>query len=337
MKCIFLARMSRPAKFLVIRFSSIGDIVLTTPVLRAIEEQMEGDSEIHFLTKKAYAPLVESNPRVSKVYSIEKATAEVMEELKEEQYDYIIDLHRNIRSRMVKRSLKMIDFTFKKYNKEKWLLVNFGVNKMPDKHIVDRYLDTLKAFSVQADDKGLEFYVPPGEEINIQELFPNLKGAFHAIAIGAAHIGKRMEEDFIAQLCEGSELPVIIIGGPSDVETSQSLEGQFPGKVFNAAGKLSVNGSASVIAQATKVVAGDTGMMHIAAAMNRPVISVWGCTTPDFGMYPYKPAAGSVIIEPEGLNKRPCSKLGDRCKYGKEERCITQIDPARIISHLTRQ
>ncbi|MGB1033091.1 MAG: glycosyltransferase family 9 protein, partial [Flavobacteriales bacterium] len=154
--------MNQTVRFLVIRFSSIGDIVLCSPVLRALEEQIDGEVEIHFLTKKSMVGILENNPRIHKIHSIEKATGEVLEELESISFDYIVDLHRNVRSSMVKRKLKMVDFTFKKRNWEKWLLVNLGINKLPpEEHIVDRYMDVLKPFGVQSDGKGLEYHLPP--------------------------------------------------------------------------------------------------------------------------------------------------------------------------------
>ncbi len=108
-------------KILIIRFSSIGDIVLTTPVMRCLKQQLEGEVELHYLTKNQYQSILTSNPNVEKVYGIDKSTNEVIEQLKNEQYDYIIDLHKNLRSKRVTRKLKALSFTFDKLNYQKWL------------------------------------------------------------------------------------------------------------------------------------------------------------------------------------------------------------------------
>ncbi|MFM7725504.1 MAG: glycosyltransferase family 9 protein, partial [Flavobacteriales bacterium] len=133
-------------KTLIIRFSSIGDVVLITPVLRAIKQQLDGETEVHVLTKKNYAAVLDGNPHIAKVHTREHTVQEIIPALLEENFDYIIDLHNNIRSRVVKRKLKCLSFTVQKYNIQKWLWVNFGINRMPHNHIVDRYLDTLHAF-----------------------------------------------------------------------------------------------------------------------------------------------------------------------------------------------
>lgn len=325
--------MSTRPRFLVIRFSSIGDIVLTTPVLRALKEQIEPEPEIHFLTKQQYAPILEANPRIDKVYAIEKATAEVMDELKEAEFDYIIDLHRNIRSSMVKRGLKMIDFTFKKRNYDKWLLVNFGIDKLGDEHIVQRYLATLQAFGIEEDDGGLEYYISEGAAyVDTQGL---LTEPYVAIALGATHAGKVMTTTLLEEVIQTTDARFVLLGGPEDGEKGKALARTAPDRVLNFAGELSLHESASVIEQSTVVLTGDTGLMHIAAAFQKNIVSVWGCTTPSLGMSPYRPGEKSIIIEPTDRKKRPCSKLGDRCKYGKNNRCITAVSAEEISRALT--
>lgn len=325
--------MSTRPRFLVIRFSSIGDIVLTTPVLRALKEQIEPEAEIHFLTKRQYAPILEANPRVDRVHSIEKATAEVMDELKAAEFDYIIDLHRNIRSSMVKRGLKMIDFTFKKRNYDKWLLVNFGIDKLGDEHIVQRYLATLQAFGIEEDDRGLEYYIP--DDATYADGDGLLTKPYIAVALGATHAGKVMTAELLEEVIQLTPARFMLLGGPEDADKGKALAATAPDRVVNFAGKLSLHESASVIERSATVLTGDTGLMHIAAAFQKNIVSVWGCTTPSLGMSPYRPGEKSVIIEPVNRTKRPCSKLGDRCKYGKNNRCISAVSASEISDALT--
>ncbi len=326
--------MSRAPRFLIIRFSSIGDIVLTTPVLRAIHEQIDADAEIHFLTKNRFVPLLRHNPRIHSVYGIEKATAEVTEELLAADFDYIIDLHSNIRSSMVKRALKMIDFTVDKRNLDKWLLVRFGKDRLQGEHIVQRYLKTLKAFGVEEDQKGLEFHIPESQQISAPEA--GLSAPYFCIALGAQHKGKTMTTLLIEAVIKGVEAPFALLGGPEDAEKGEQLVRRLGSRVMNFAGSCSIHQSASIIAQSSGIVTGDTGLMHIASALNVPVLSVWGCTSPALGMSPYRPHPDSLIIEPVDRKRRPCSKLGDRCKYGKENRCITVVEANQITGHLAR-
>lgn len=325
--------MSERARFLVIRFSSIGDIVLTTPVIRALREQIHPTPEIHFLTKKSYAEVVANNPHIDAVHTIDKTTAELTELLRDLEFHYIIDLHSNIRSRMVKKRLNALAFTLDKQNFSKWLLVNFGMRRGSIRHIVERNLDTVALFSVEDDGKGLDFFISPAADAEVRTLAPQLPQQFTAIALGATHAGKRMSTGFVRAIVEATDADFVLLGGPEDAEMGRELSA-LP-RVTNLAGKLSLHGSAEVIRRAQQLVSGDTGLMHIGAALKKRVISVWGCTSPELGMAPWQAQAGSVMVEPTGRTKRPCSKLGDRCKYGSTNRCIDAVDPAAVVNALT--
>lgn len=317
-------------KVLIIRFSSIGDIVLTTPVVRNLYQQVHEGAEIHFLTKNRFKSLLEPNPYLTKVYGIEKSTNEVMDTLKEEGYDYVIDLHRNLRSARVKRALRMISFTFDKYNWQKWLLVNFGINKMPKLHIVDRYMATLAPFGIENDGEGLDYFFPKGEDTKPSGLPVSHEGGYVAVAIGAAHWRKKPRVKQYIEICEKVNFPIALIGGAAEEEDGHKIAAASGKNVWNAAGKSSLNQSAALIREAVLVITPDTGMMHIAAAFNKPIISFWGATVPDFGMYPYLNNNLDVRIAADHLPKRPCSKLGTKCKY-KECLCIDELPIAKGV------
>ena len=322
-------------KFLVIRFSSIGDIVLITPVLRAIKEQLDGETEIHVLTKRSYANVLDGNPNVAKVHTIEKSTQEVMADLKSEHFDYVIDLHNNIRSRSVKHALKCRSYTIRKYNIKKWLWVNFGINHMPQNHIVDRYLETLQSFGIKADNRGLEYYIPSTERFPSGDMPDIMRKPYIAFAIGATHDGKKLSLQRIVEVVKSIDKPVVLIGGKEDVAAGDAIASACGNRVYNGCGKWSLQRSADVVDRAELMLTGDTGMMHIASALGKKIISLWGCTVPGLGMSAYKPHPSSIIIEPKPRNRirlhaRPCSKLGNRCKYGMDNRCIDQIEIAEI-------
>lgn len=318
------------ARILVIRFSSIGDIVLTTPVLRALKTQLEGGAEVHVLTKDKFVNLFEGNPHVDRVHAIHTTVQEVIPELSQIGFDYIIDLHNNIRSRIVKRRLKVLSFTFHKLNFEKWLWVNFGINRMPVLHVVDRYMETLRAFSVEDDGQGLDFFIPEYACVDIQSLPALFHDGYVAIAMGGAHAGKRMSAEQLIGICSECDFPVVLLGGPEDRETGEEVVRVLGDRVINRAGNFTIHQSADLIRQARVVVAGDTGMMHIASVFQKKIVSVWGCTSPGLGMAPYRPHPDSVIIEPVNRPRRPCSKLGNRCKYGANKRCISAVSIREI-------
>ncbi|HMU73339.1 MAG TPA: glycosyl transferase, partial [Ferruginibacter sp.] len=147
-------------KFLVIRFSSIGDIVLTTPVVRCLKKQVP-DAEVHFLTKQSYRGIVDTNPYIDKVHVLADSFELMLHELQTEEYDYIIDLHHNLRTLRIKRFLKKVKaFSFNKLNVEKFILTNLKINLLPGKHIVNRNLETLRSFGVSDDGAGLDYFIP---------------------------------------------------------------------------------------------------------------------------------------------------------------------------------
>ncbi|MCK4639093.1 MAG: glycosyltransferase family 9 protein, partial [Bacteroidales bacterium] len=156
-------------KILIIRFSSIGDIVLTTPVIRCLKQQLK-DSEIHFLTKEQFVPIVKANPYIDKVHFIKNDLKQILSQLKSENLDFIVDLHKNFRSVFVKLKLRKPSKTFNKLNIKKWLLVNFKINLLPEIHIVDRYFKAVKILGVKNDGKGLDYFIPENEKVNISEL-----------------------------------------------------------------------------------------------------------------------------------------------------------------------
>ena len=322
-------------KVLIIRFSSIGDIVLTTPVIRNIKQQLnEGDVEVHFLSKNAFKGILETNPYIDKLHFIDEKVAPVLSELKEERFDYIFDLHRNLRSSQVKRGLGIMDFTFKKYNIQKWILVNFKVNKMPDMHIVDRYMETTQAFGVVNDNKGLDYFIPKDDEVNLMQFSSEFTNEYVAFAIGGQHEGKMLPNYKIIEICNRLEMPVILLGGKEDAENGDAISKESLNQVFNAAGKFNLNQSASILDQSKVVITHDTGLMHIASALKKKVISIWGATVPEFGMYPYLPGKGSKIIEPKGVS-RPYSKLGNKQWYKPAFKGMDKIDVVEVVKAVT--
>jgi ADP-heptose:LPS heptosyltransferase len=298
-------------KFLIVRFSSIGDIVLTTPIVRCLKQQVEG-ATVHYLTKPQYASFLKDNPYIDKVHTLQ-SFKETIDEIRNENFDYFIDLHKSIRSLRFKNKLKILDFTFPKFNLQKWLLVNFKINKLPGTHIVDRYFEAVKLFDVENDNKGLDFFINEFEFVNISQYnIPNIDECFVTFAIGGQHQTKKLPNNKIIEICNKINYPVLLLGGKEDYDNAQEIALKSK-NTFNLCGELSISQSASVISQSAMVITHDTGLMHIAAAFKKDIVSVWGNTVPEFGMYPYLSGSNSKIFEIIGLKCRPCSKIG----YGK--------------------
>ncbi len=315
-------------KFLIVRFSSIGDIVLTTPVIRLLKEQVEG-ANIHYLTKKQYAGILQSHPHIDKVHLLRDDFSETVAELKDEMFDHIIDLHNSLRSRRLKNALPVYSQTFKKLNWEKWLLVNLKINKLPDIHIVERYAATVNIFGATLDGKGLDYYIAPEDEVKISDLPLPYPSGYVLFAIGAQHFTKRLPTAKIISICNKIKLPIILAGGSGDFKTGQEIAKASTATILNTCGKYSLSQSASLVQQAQAVITHDTGLMHIAAAFGKKIISVWGSTVPQFGMTPYLPNKASKIIEAD-VKCRPCSKIGFSQCPKKHFNCMQQINEQEI-------
>lgn len=322
-------------KFLIVRFSSIGDIILTTPVIRGLKMQVE-EAEIHYLTKKIYESVLSSNSYLDKIYILDNNFRSLMRDLKKEKYDYIIDLHRNIRTARLKFSLTSISFSFKKLNRLKWMLVNFKVNKLPNIHIVDRYLETVKLFSVENDKKGLDYFIPSVDKINTKKLFGCRPYEYLVIVVGGGHYTKQIPEESLIKIINHLQSKIILIGGTIDIEKAENIIAKVKDneKVINQVGKLSINQSASVIQQSRLIVTPDTGMMHIASAFRKNILSVWGNTVPSFGMYPYLPGKDSELFEVKELPCRPCSKIGYKTCPKRHFNCMNKQDFNKIIKKI---
>ncbi len=328
-------RRIKVVKFLIIRFSSIGDIVLTSPVVRCLKNQVE-NAEIHFLTKKLYEPLVSANPNISKVLLLSDHFRETLEQVRKEEYHYLIDLHHNIRTSRLKNNLRLLSFTFNKLNIRKWLMVNFKINILPDKHIVDRYFETVKLFEVVNDNLGLDYFIPPDDEVQISDLPPAFQTGYIALVTGAGHYTKQMTPEMMVEICNKLQLPVLLLGGKEDHNKAEEIVQHCINTLYNGCGKFSIGQSASLVKQSQGIITPDTGLMHIASAFKKRIISVWGNTIPEFGMYPLQTAAGSCIFEVKGLSCRPCSKIGNNKCPKKHFRCMKDIPVSEIIRTANR-
>lgn len=261
---------------------------------------------------------------------------EVFNALENENYDHVIDLHKNFRSIVLRRKLSIQSSSFPKLNLQKWMLVNFKIDRMPDIHIVDRYFEAVKVLGVKNDLKGLDYFIPTTDEVVPESLPDGFKTGYVAFVIGGQYQTKQLPVEKAIELCEKIKSPIIILGGPDDVAAGERIAAGKTQKIFNSCGKYSINQSASLIKQAVLVITNDTGLMHVAAAFHKRIISIWGNTVPQFGMYPYLPnkAEKFSIYEVKGLNCRPCSKIGfAKCPKG-HFKCMMKQDLEKMAGEV---
>ena len=326
-------------KILVIRFSSIGDIVLTTPVIRCLKKQIH-DVELHVLTKKKFSGLYKNNPYVSKVHEYDDSLKKNIQELKSEGYDFVVDLQKNKRSVRVTRSLSCPHSSFPKLNIRKFLLTTFKIDIMPDIHIVDRYFKAVEKLGVTNDCKGLDFFISEKNDCPVADLPKDFHDGYHAFVIGGTYKTKILPAVKVVEVINKLKRPVVLLGGPDDIERADeilsSVNACNQSPVLNLVGKINLEQSASLVKNAQSVLTNDTGLMHIAAAFHKNIVSVWGNTVPELGMYPYLPDESEKchIIECDDVGCRPCSKLGFKECPRRHFRCMMNIDVDNIVNSL---
>lgn len=328
-------------KILILRFSSIGDIILTTPVIRTLKTKIE-DAKVHFATKKKYSNILQENPYLDQIHLLTTKEGDLIKELKSEKFDLIIDLHSNLRTWIIQKKLGIQAYRFNKLNIKKWLYTNFKIDLLPNLHVVDRYLATLNPLQIKPDTLGLDFFIPEKDEVQINWLPLTHQNGYIAVVIGATHHTKRLPTNRLIELCDRINQPIILLGDKHDKpigdkicnffkdNSSQTLDGKdialTLGKkavIFNACGKFNLNQSASLIKNADFVFSHDTGLMHIAAAFKKHIFTIWGSTTPKFGMYPYRTTF--VVFENTHLKCRPCSKIGFKKCPKNHFKCMNDL------------
>lgn len=319
-------------KILVIRFSSIGDIVLTTPVFRCIKKQLP-NAEVHFVTKLSYKIVTANNPYIDHFFYLDNDLPFLIEKLKKENYDYIIDLHNNLRSLKIKRALKKRSYSINKLNVEKFLLTNLNINIMPSAHITKRSLDTVSALGVFDDGLGLDYFIPKADIVKQSDIPTSHSAGFISIVIGATYETKKMPVHKLQELCYKIDHPIILLGGKEDFNDAELIASVDPIKIYNACGKFNLNESADLVRQSKLVVSHDTGLMHIAAALQKPIISIWGNTSPLFGMYPYYGTTSTqqYNVAEVKLRCRPCSKIGYHTCPLEHFKCMENQDIDAIV------
>lgn len=328
---------------LIIRFSSIGDLVLTTPIIRCLKNKYP-TANLHLLIKKSFFPVMAQNPYIDDFHVYDGNLKQVIQELKQEKFDFIIDLQKSIRSRSIRRSLGVVWFSFPKLNLRKWIYVRLKINLMPDKSVVDRYFLAVKPLKVYNDGKGLDFFIPKSQKTKVEDIPAGHLSGFVACVIGGSFFTKRFPVSKWQTFCKQCPYPIILLGGSEDRERGEEIKSASPRNVYNASGKFTLLESADLVRRSRVVISNDTGLMHIAAAFQKPVISLWGNTAPDMGMFPYygqnnlktHPSPLSVIMENTDLRCHPCSKLGyDKCPK-KHFKCMMDLSIPKIQAAVTQ-
>ncbi len=310
-------------KVLIVRFSSIGDIIYTTPVVRCLKQQVQG-VEVHYLTKSNFSFLLDQNPYIDKLIFLKPSLSETIRDLKLEKYDFIIDLHNSLRSTIIKLRMRVKSSTFKKERLKKWLAIKYKINFVKPVHLVDRYLKTIEFLGVKNDGKPIDYFLPG--DYDLTKLLPHSHQNYYiGFIIGATHFTKRLPNEKVIELCKKLNQPIVLLGGKDVAENAAIISEALGDRVYNACGKIGFNESVFLVKNAYKIIGFDTGLTHIAEAFNKPIVSIWGSTVPELlGVQPYK--VDEVYEAGVSLPCRPCSKFGlPKCPLG-HFKCMYDID-----------
>lgn len=298
----------------IIRFSSIGDIILCTPIFRWLKDNI-ADVEVVFLTKKGFTDLLKGNPNIDRILAWDDP--QCRQDWKNENFDFIIDLHNNLRSRRATFDHWFVPISrLKKQNLRKTLMVLFKNTKLLEcSPITERIMQTVKSLGdVSSYNSTLDFF-NLSQPKNIE--FPMEYGV---IVLGGSFKTKQIPSEKVVDIINKVDNKWVLIGGPQDKNIAASVveNCNVGNSIMNLVGEISIPESAYCIQKSNITITSDTGMYHIAVALGKPVAVFWGNTVPEMGMVaPNKELGKMVHMEVENLSCRPCSKLGfDKCPKG---------------------
>lgn len=335
----------RPAeapRILAVRFSAIGDIVLTTPLLRAIRGR-HPQAHVTFLTRAAYAPLLSDNPRLDEVIAWDPRTPlrELIRDLKSRPFTHRLDLHGSLRSGRIRRALGGRWGRYPKHRLARAMLIRTRRNFYRDtRHVVERYFDAAKRLDVTPDGNPAELYLRR-EAFAAADAFLEAhrlgrERTLLAVAPGAAHATKQWPERHWLALMGRltARADVVILGGPAEAALAARLVEAGGARAASAAGRFDLQGTAALVKRSRALAAGDTGVMHMATAVGTPVVALYGPTVEAFGFFPYR--ARAAVLQRTDLACRPCSAMGGpRCPLG-HHRCMEEILPDDVEAALRR-
>ena len=324
------------SKILITRFSSIGDIVITSAAVRCVRQAFP-DSEIHFATKEVFSPLVQYSPHIDKLRLLGDEWNAYVSTFKGEHFDVFIDLHKNIRTRLLRSAVRADQYiSYGKRNLDKWLLVNLKLNRLNRYSVNQNYFTQLEQLGVQYDGEGLDFYY------DVSSISSGIKDLasepYLVMALGAQFATKQAPVDILEKLVAELNGRVMLIGGERERAIGDLLA-TTGSNVVNLCGSTTLPESAYLIENAGKVFSHDTGMMHIAAAFDKDLAVLWGSSVPEFGFAPVYPESSRADVrhfENSDIGCRPCSKLGHQKCPKKHFKCMREIDYQEIASFLNQ-
>jgi heptosyltransferase-2 len=327
---------------LAVRFSSIGDVLLTTPLLRALRRR-HPQARITVLTKKASAPLLEDSPHLNEVIALapDDSLAALASRLRAEGYTHLLDLHDNLRSRILRALVPGPWRGYPKYRAARALLIHAKRDRYPvHQPVAERYFAAARGLDVVADGDPPELFLSPRAAAEadawLAETGLGRSRPLVAVAPGAAHATKRWPPEHWRDLVDrilAANLDVAAVGGTADVAIAEAVTAGGGDRSRSAAGRFGLQATGALLRRARAVVSGDTGVMHMATAVGTPVVALFGPTVEAFGFFPYTRRAEVIQLD---LACRPCSSQGGpRCPLGHHQ-CLDLIGADAVFAAVQR-
>ena len=325
---------------------------MATPLIRLLRQRFP-QAQIDFLVRKEYSELLRFHPGISRLLEFDvsrkhAALAEMRKEIRQTGYDIILDIHHNLRSRYLCFGLLILSlFKTRVYRLHKnqfirFLLVKFKINLYRKLYgrvipVWEKYLRTARPLGVAIDHGRSEIYLPAEAGEAAEKFLISLKETNWNIVIapGARHFSKRWPEEYftelIQQLFAKTGWRTVLAGGAEDIPVIENILRQLPeGLAVSAAGKLTLLETAALIKQSRLMISNDSGLMHLGAALDIPLVAIFGSTVEELGFFPTSPKA--VVVENRGLYCRPCSHIGRSDCPEKHFRCMQEVTPETILS-----
>jgi lipopolysaccharide heptosyltransferase II len=334
---------SAPGKILVVRTSSLGDILMTTPLVRGLKNLFP-QCQVDYLVGARYRELLAFNPYIDNLISLPdnagmNQTWSEAARLSTNEYDVVVDLHGSLRSRLIRARVRVpVTLTFRKYRLQRAVLIVTKRSYYPDdRSMAQRMLDSVRQLGVDDDGNGLDLFLDPAAEESVGKLaeleLPADQSHLIAFAPGARHNTKQWLIEHWSELGKmitaNASAAIIVLGGSEDKKIGDEIIADIPGRAFNLAGRLSLMKSAAMISRCHSVITNDSGIMHMAAARQVPVVAIFGPTVRAFGFAPFR--VHSRVVE-QSLPCRPCSTKGSaKCPLG-HFRCMRQTTPQDVMT-----
>ncbi len=339
------------AKILIIRLSSIGDIILSSPLIRCLRNKFP-KSQIDFLVRNDYSDLIKYNPHINNVieFDIRNGFAglkKLTQQIKYENYDVILDIHNSLRSRYIRYFSKPKSvYVVNKRTVARFCLINFKHNLYKKEiPVAERYLETAKTLEVVNDKKGLEVFLDDSQQKKIAEMLlqtrPNDIKLIVGVAPSAKHYTKKWHAEkyieLLSRLVSEQYALVLAFGGNEDKKEIDGIVNkvnEITGKqaAINFAGELSLLENAVAFDYCNVIITNDTGLMHLAAARKKKIVAIFGPTVREFGFFPY--GTENIVVENKTLNCRPCSHIGSNTCPKKHFKCMEDISSEKVYTEV---